>query len=186
MEERRAGLRLDDAAEPTFGKAIADTAALADALAVDAKAVLAPGGQEVNCGSNFFIIPLASRPAVDAAAIDRTKLDAVFAAAGIQRRGLYVFSTERAADDVTAYTRLLSTGPTEDPATGSAAGPAGCFAARHGFVPPGRVGSIVFLQGVKVGRPSRLYTRVSMTGTDVTGVKVGGPAVVVGEGTMIV
>jgi len=172
--------------KPTFGKAITDTAALADALGIDAKAVLAPGGQEVNCGSNFFIIPLASRQAVDAAAIDRTKLDAVFAAAGIQRRGLYVFSTERAADDVTAYTRLLSTGPTEDPATGSAAGPAGCFAAKHGFVPPDRAGSIVFLQGVKVGRPSRLYVRVSMTGTDVTGVKVGGPAVVIGEGTMIV
>ena len=172
--------------KPTFGTAIADTAALANALGIDAKAVLAPGGQEVNCGSNFFIIALASRQAVDAAAIDRPKLDAVFATAGIQRRGLYIFSTERAGDDVTAYTRLLSTGPTEDPATGSAAGPAGCFAAKHGFVPPDRVGSIVFLQGVKVGRPSRLYIRVSMTGTDVTGVKVGGPAVVVGEGTMVV
>jgi predicted PhzF superfamily epimerase YddE/YHI9 len=53
-------------------------------------------------------------------------------------------------------------------------------------VPPDRVGSIVFLQGVKVGRPSRLYIRVSMTGSEVTGVKVGGPAVVIGEGTMIV
>jgi trans-2,3-dihydro-3-hydroxyanthranilate isomerase len=172
--------------KPTFGKAVTDTTALADALGVDAKAVLAPGGQEVNCGSNFFIIPLASRQAVDAAAIDRAKLDAVFAAAGIQRRGIYVFSTERAADDVTAYTRLVGTGATEDPATGSAAGPAGCFAVKHGFVPPDRAGSIVFLQGVKVGRPSRLYIRVTSSGTDVTGVKVGGPAVVVGEGAMTV
>jgi len=172
--------------QPTFGKAIADTAALADALGVDAKAVLAPGGQEVNCGSNFFIVPLASRQAVDAAAIDRAKLDAVFAAAGIQRRGTYVFSTERGTDNVTAYTRLVGTGATEDPATGSAAGPAGCFAVKHGFVPPDRAGSIVFLQGVKVGRPSRLYIRVASTGTEVTGVKVGGPAVIVGEGTMIV
>lgn len=172
--------------KPTFGKAITDTAALADALGIDAKAVLPPGGQEVNCGSNFFIIALASRQAVDAAAIDRAKMDAVFAAAGVQRRGLYVFSTERAADDVTAYTRLVGTGATEDPATGSAAGPAGCFAVKHGFVAPDKAGSIVFLQGVKVGRPSRLSIRVTSTGTDVTGVKVGGPAVVVGEGSMIV
>jgi trans-2,3-dihydro-3-hydroxyanthranilate isomerase len=170
--------------KPTFGTSISDTAALADALGVDANAVLSPGGQEVNCGSNFFIIPLASRQAVDAAAIDRAKLDAVFAAAGIQRRGIYVFSTERAADDVTAYTRLVGTGATEDPATGSAAGPAGCFAVKHGFVSPDRAGSIVFLQGVKVGRPSRLSIRVTSSGTDVAGVKVGGPAVVVGEGTM--
>lgn len=172
--------------KPTFGKPIADTAALAGALGLDAKAVLPPGGQEVNCGSNFFIIPIASRQAVDAAAIDRAKLDALFTAAGIQRRGLYIFSAERAGDDVTAYTRLLSTGPTEDPATGSAAGPAGCFAAKYGFVPPDRVESIVFMQGVKVGRPSRLHIRVSMTGADVAGVKVGGQAVVVGEGLMIV
>jgi trans-2,3-dihydro-3-hydroxyanthranilate isomerase len=172
--------------KPTFGKAITDAAALAGGLGLDANAALPPGGQEVNCGSNFFIIALASRQAVDAAAIDRAKLDAVFAAAGVQRRGIYAFTTERAADGVTAYTRLIGTGATEDPATGSAAGPAGCFAVKHGFVPPDRAASIVFLQGVKVGRPSRLYVRVTAAGTDVTGVKVGGPAVVVGEGTMTV
>lgn len=54
------------------------------------------------------------------------------------------------------------------------------------FVPPDRAGSIVFLQGVKVGRPSRLYVRIGMTGADVTSVKVGGSAVVVGEGAMTV
>jgi trans-2,3-dihydro-3-hydroxyanthranilate isomerase len=176
--------------KPTFGKAIPDTAALAAALGLDASAVRAPGGQEVNCGSNFFIIPLATRQAVDAAVIDRAKLDAVFAAAGIQQRGLYVFSTERGQDpaqnDVTAYTRLVGTGATEDPATGSAAGPAGAFAAKYGFVPPDRAGSIVFLQGVKVGRPSRLYIRIGMTGAEPTSVKVGGPAVVVGDGMMTV
>lgn len=187
--------------KPTFGTTIDDVAGLAAALGLEASAIArvepratsvaratseTPAGQEVNCGSNFFIIPLATRQAVDAAAVDRAKMDAVFAAAGAQRRGIYVFSTERAQDDVTAYTRLVGTGATEDPATGSAAGPAGCFAARYGFVAPDRAESIVFLQGVKVGRPSRLYVRVSMTGGDVTGVKVGGPAVVVGEGAMTV
>jgi trans-2,3-dihydro-3-hydroxyanthranilate isomerase len=74
--------------KPTFGKTITDTAALAAALGLDADAVPTPGGQEVNCGSNFFIIPMATRQAVDAAAIDRAKMDAVFAAAGVQRRGI--------------------------------------------------------------------------------------------------
>src|SRR5262245_12788724 len=103
--------------KPTFGKAISDRASLAAALGIDANAVLAPGGQEVNCGSNFFIIPIATRQAVDAATIERAKMDAAFAAAGIQRRGIYVFSTERGSDNVTAYTRLVGTGATEDPAT---------------------------------------------------------------------
>jgi trans-2,3-dihydro-3-hydroxyanthranilate isomerase len=174
---------------PTFGKAITDHPGLAAALGLDAAALQSkpdtvPAGQEVNCGSNFLIVPLATRAAVDAAIIDGAKLDTVLAAAGAQRRSIYAFSAERGPDDVTAYSRLLGTGPIEDPATGSAAGPAGCFAARYGLVAADRVGSMVFLQGVKVGRPSRLYVRVSTTGSEVTAVKVGGSSVVVGEGAM--
>ena len=56
--------------------------------------------------------------------------------------------------------------------------------AKHGFVPPERAGAIVFLQGVLVRRPSRLHVRAGMAGADVTSIKVGGAAVVVGEGTM--
>ena len=173
--------------KPTFGKTLTDASALAAAIGVDATAIdsRAPA-QEVYSGSNFFIVPLATRKAVDAAVVDRAKVDAVFAAAGIQRRGLYVFSTERGQDDADAYSRLLGTGGIEDPATGSAVGPAGCFAAKYGFVPPGRAGSMVFLQGVLVRRPSRLHVKVTMTGAEVTGVKVGGASVVVGEGTMTV
>jgi trans-2,3-dihydro-3-hydroxyanthranilate isomerase len=171
--------------KPTFGKTVTDAAALAAAMGLDAAAInsRAPG-EEVNCGSNFFIVPLATRKAVDSAVLDRVKADAVFAAAGIQRRGIYVFSTERGEDDATAYSRLLGTGGTEDPGTGSAAGPAGCFMAKHGFVPPDRLGAITILQGVLVRRPCHIHVNVTMAGAEVTGVKVGGGAVIVGEGTM--
>jgi trans-2,3-dihydro-3-hydroxyanthranilate isomerase len=168
---------------PTFGKTVTDAAALAAALGVDALDSRAPA-QEVNCGSNFFIIPLPTRKAVDAAVIDRAKVDAVFAAAGIQRRGIYAFSVEQAPDGVTAYSRLLPSGGIEDPATGSAVGPAGCFAAKYGFVPRERIGAMTFLQGVLARRPSRLHVRVAMAGTDVTSIQVGGASVVVGEGSM--
>jgi trans-2,3-dihydro-3-hydroxyanthranilate isomerase len=171
--------------KPTFGKTATDAAALAAAMGLDAAAInsRAPA-QEVNCGSNFFIVPLATRKAVDSAVLDRVKADAVFAAAGIQRRGIYVFSTERGEDDATAYSRLLGTGGTEDPGTGSAAGPAGCFMAKHGLVPPDRIGAIQILQGVLVRRPCHIHVKVTMAGAEVTGVKVGGGAVIVGEGTM--
>src|SRR5213592_1697861 len=43
--------------KPTFGKTIADSRALAAAIAVEALDPRAPA-QEVNCGSNFFIVPL--------------------------------------------------------------------------------------------------------------------------------
>src|SRR5258708_28411425 len=81
---------------PTFGKTIMNGGALAAAIGVSADGIpngAAPAGQEVNCGSNFFIVPLATRKAVDAAVLDRAKLDALFTAAGLQRRGLYIFST---------------------------------------------------------------------------------------------
>jgi trans-2,3-dihydro-3-hydroxyanthranilate isomerase len=170
--------------KPAFGKTIDDSRGLAAAIGVEALDPRAPA-QEVNCGSNFFIVPLPTRKAVDAAVIDRAKVDAVFAAAGIQRRGMYIFTTERGQDDATAYSRLLGTGGIEDPATGSAAGPAGAFAAKYGFVPPDLAGAIVFLQGVLVRRPSRLHVRATMSGGEVTGIKVGGASVVVGEGTMM-
>ena len=186
---------------PTFGKSISDPNALAAVIGLPGASVRlnpdrattghavrvqpdVPAGQEVNCGSNFFIMPLGSRQAVDAAVLDRAKADAVFTAAGIQRRGIYVFTTERGQDDATAYSRLLSAGGIEDPATGSAAGPAGCFAAKYGLVPADRTGSIVFLQGVLAGRPSRLHVKVGMSGSDITSVKVGGASVVVGEGAV--
>jgi trans-2,3-dihydro-3-hydroxyanthranilate isomerase len=169
--------------KPTFGKTITDGAALAAAIGVDALDARAPA-QEVNSGSNFSIVPLTTRKAVDAAVIDRAKVDAVFAAAGIQRRGIYVFSVEPASDGMTAYSRMLPSGGLEDPATGSAVGPAGSFAAKYGFVPRDKVGSMTFLQGVLAKRPSRLHVKATMTGPEVTGVEVGGASVVVGEGTM--
>jgi len=120
---------------PTFGKSVANGGAVAAAIGLTADAIpngSAPAGQEVNCGSTFFIVPMATRKAVDAAVLDRAKLDALFTAAGLQRRGLYIFTTERGADDATAYSRLLGgAGAIEDPATGSAAGPAGCFMAKY-------------------------------------------------------
>jgi trans-2,3-dihydro-3-hydroxyanthranilate isomerase len=173
--------------KPTFGKTIADTAGLAAAIGVDANAIdLHAPAQEVYSGSTFIIVPLLTRKAVDAAVLDRMKIDGVLSAAGLQRRGLYIFTMEAGTDDVTAYSRLLSAGGIEDPATGSAAGPAGSFMAQHRFVPPERAGSIVFLQGVLVRRPSRLHVRVEMVGGEARSVKVGGAAAVVGEGTMTV
>jgi trans-2,3-dihydro-3-hydroxyanthranilate isomerase len=170
---------------PTFGKSVSDTGALAAAMGLNAGDVTR-AGQEVNCGSNFVIVPIASRKAVDAAVLDRAKVDAVFAAAGVPRRGIYIFSTERGQDDATAYSRLLGTGGIEDPATGSAAGPAGCFIAKYGLVPADRIGSLVFRQGVLAGRPSRLHVKIATSGADIVKVQVGGASVIVGEGSVTI
>ena len=167
--------------KPVYGPTLNAPAALAAALGLDPSALRAGVlPQEVNCGSAFFMVPLASRAAVDQAVVDQRAVAAVFEAAKITRRGLFIFSTEPGADGATAYSRMM--GVNEDPATGSASGPLGCYLVKHGLVPPDKAGSIVSSQGVKMGRPSRIHIKLDVTGTEVTRVRVGGTSVLVGEG----
>jgi trans-2,3-dihydro-3-hydroxyanthranilate isomerase len=169
--------------KPVFGPTLSATAPLAAALGLEPGAMragLLP--QEVNCGSAFFMVPLASRAAVDQAVVDTRAVAAVFEAAKVTRRGLFIFSTEPGADGATAYSRMM--GANEDPATGSASGPLGCYLVKHGLVPPDKAGSIVSAQGVKMGRPSRIHIKIDLAGGEISRVRVGGTSVLVGEGVL--
>lgn len=169
--------------KPVFGPTLNAPAALAATLGIDPSA-LRPGvlPQEVNCGSAFFMVPLASRAAVDQAVVDIRAATAMFEAAKITRRGLFIFSTEPGADGATAYSRMM--GANEDPATGSASGPLGCYLVKHGLVPADKAGSIVSAQGVKMGRPSRIHIKIDLAGGEISRVRVGGTSVLVGEGKL--
>lgn len=137
--------------------------------------------QEISCGSAFFFVPLTTRAVVDQCVLDPRANEAMFKQAGLTRRGIFVFSAEPGGDDATVYSRMLGAGR-EDPATGSASGPLGCYLVKHGIVPPERGAQIVSRQGVKMGRPSRIHIRISGTPGEITDVKVGGTSVLVGDG----
>ncbi|HLW47298.1 MAG TPA: PhzF family phenazine biosynthesis protein [bacterium] len=81
-------------------------------------------------------------------------------------------------------TRMFSyddpTGPREDPATGSAAGPLALHLIRHGRLAFGD--EIEISQGAETGRPSTLHARVTGRPAQVEDIEVGGQAVVVGYG----
>ena len=170
---------------PTFGATLPAGAALATAMglaAADLRADLPV--QEVSCGSAFFYAPLTSRAAVDRVQMNARELDALFKAAGVTRRGIFVFTTEAGADGATVYSRMVGATGSEDPATGSASGPLGCYLVRHGLVPVAAAGAIVSAQGVKMGRPSRIHIRLAVNGSDITRVQVGGESVLVGDGRL--
>jgi trans-2,3-dihydro-3-hydroxyanthranilate isomerase len=170
---------------PTFGPTLPANAALASAMGLEPQQLVASLPiQEVNCGSAFFFAPLATRAAVDAVAMNARELDAVFKSAGVTRRGIFVFSTEKGADGATVYSRMVGATGSEDPATGSASGPLGCYLVRHGLVPAAAAGAIVSAQGVKMGRPSRIHIRLEVSGTEITRVQVGGTSVLVGDGRL--
>ena len=79
-------------------------------------------------------------------------------------------------------TRMFApgSGASEDPATGSAAGPLVLHLARHGRIEFGH--EIEISQGDEIGRPSKLYARVDGTAERVERVEVGGSAVIVARG----
>ncbi|MGH9323974.1 MAG: PhzF family phenazine biosynthesis protein, partial [Vicinamibacteria bacterium] len=102
----------------------------------------------------------------------------------MQRRGVFVFSKEPGGDDATVYSRMLSFGGNEDPATGSASGPLGSYLVHHGVVPKDEAREILSRQGVKMGRPSRVFISIGVEGDAIKEVLVGGASVFVGEGTI--
>jgi trans-2,3-dihydro-3-hydroxyanthranilate isomerase len=169
--------------KPVYGPTFPTPAALAAALGLEASA-LRPGvsPQEVSCGSAFMFVPLVSRAAVDQAVVSIPAVTAAFEAAKLTRRGLFIFSTEPGADGATCYSRMM--GANEDPATGSASGPLGCYLVKHGLVSPDTAGAIVSAQGVKMGRPSRIHIKLDVSGGEITRVRVGGTSVLVGEGRL--
>jgi trans-2,3-dihydro-3-hydroxyanthranilate isomerase len=169
--------------KPSYGPVFPAPALLAGALGLDASA-LRPNTppQEVSCGSPFMFVPLVSRAAVDQAVIDTRAAASAFETAKLMRRGLFIFTTESGADGATVYSRMM--GANEDPATGSASGPLGCYLVKQGLVSPDQAGSIVSAQGVKMGRPSRIHIKLDVQGSEVTRVRVGGTSVLVGEGRL--
>ncbi|EPM1624713.1 TPA: PhzF family phenazine biosynthesis isomerase, partial [Pseudomonas aeruginosa] len=71
-------------------------------------------------------------------------------------------------------------GVVEDAATGSAAGPLAIHLARHRQIPYGQ--QIEILQGVEIGRPSRMYARAEGAGERVSTVEVSGNGAAFAEG----
>src|SRR5580658_2417686 len=173
---------------PTFGPIVTDSAAVAAALGIQPRD-LAGGNLPVQVASSglpFLYVALNSRAAVDAAAVDRAKLCAFLRALGLEELPVFVFSPEPADDGATVYSRMFGPvlGIQEDPGTGSASGPLVAYLLKYEAVSAKIASQLVSLQGVRMGRPSRIHIALSSSAGVLEEVQVGGEAVVVGEGTI--
>jgi trans-2,3-dihydro-3-hydroxyanthranilate isomerase len=172
---------------PTFGDPIGDAGGLAAALGLDPGAMVSGlPVQEVSCGLPFLMVPIATAEAVDSVEVDGAKLKDFERRMGLEGVGFFVFSPSVAAGTATAHSRMFAPdfGVVEDPATGAASGPLGCYLVHHGVVPDALAGKIVSNQGVRMGRPSQIHIAIGLEGKEIAEVKVGGQAVVLGEGTL--
>lgn len=175
---------------PQFSGTLTEVADLGEALGLEASD-LAPGGlpvEHVSCGTPYVIVPVATRAAVDRSVADPSRLNRVVGRGGWPNCPVYLFTLERAGDAAHAYTRMFAPaiGIAEDAATGSASGPLGAYLVKHGRWPVGAGETVLNLQGKKMGRPSWLHIVPIVSGSDVTAVRVGGEAVVVGDGRLTI
>jgi trans-2,3-dihydro-3-hydroxyanthranilate isomerase len=171
---------------PAFGATCSNAEGLAGALGLG-EADLPLGrvpAQEVSCGVPFLVVPVASRRAVDAITIELRSLRALLGDEGFHPDlPVFVFTLEPGSDGSTAYSRMFAPGlgVHEDPATGSASGPLGAYLVRHRLVAGAEARRIVSAQGVRMAGPSRITVAIDGDADEITRVRVGGTAVLVGE-----
>jgi trans-2,3-dihydro-3-hydroxyanthranilate isomerase len=140
--------------------------------------------QAVSCGVPFLMVPLRDRATVDRAIADGSAFRRLCERTAIDLP-IFLFSfTQPAA----AHSRMFAPelGIVEDPATGIASGPLGCYLVRHGLVRGEQAQHIISMQGVAMGRPSKIHIAIQGTRDAITLVKVGGQAVLVARGELLV
>ena len=171
---------------PEFGSEVTNRQAVAETLGLG-EMDLHPDlpVQPVSCGVPFLMVPLKDRETVDRAVSDA----AAFRRLGAVVQGvreLFLFAPSPPGEEVTAYSRMFAPGLgiVEDPATGSASGPLGSYLVRHAVVSGAEARRMLSLQGVAMGRESRIHIAIDGSRDAITQVKVGGEAVLVGQGEL--
>jgi trans-2,3-dihydro-3-hydroxyanthranilate isomerase len=172
---------------PEFGPPITDVAAVAAALGVEPDDIAGEYPiQSVSCGVPFLLVPMTSRAAVDRAVSEAGPLRRMGERIGLNLP-VFLFTTGPGEPQGTVYSRMFSPhfDIAEDPATGSANGPLGCYLVNYGLVSGNAAQSILCLQGFAMGRPSRIHIRIGGTRDRITKVEIGGESVLIAKGSLI-
>jgi trans-2,3-dihydro-3-hydroxyanthranilate isomerase len=169
--------------DPEFGAELdaADVARLTGLKRDDLDPALPP--RVVSTGNAFAIVVLRS-----VEALARLKVNQEEATPWLRERGarwFYVLTRTASANSGQAqeYQARMQFFGGEDPATGSAAGPAISYLVMSGAVPPGE--RVLLRQGVEMGRPSDLYLSARTESGRVTDVRVAGSTVPVAKGKLL-
>jgi len=136
--------------------------------------------QSVSTGLTFTMVPFRHQQT-----LSNLKFTYAQAAEFLKSSGanfFYFLCPERRDGRIEARARMFFYGG-EDPATGSAAGCAASWMARHGIANSDE--QVLIRQGVECGRPSELFVRATREGERVTNVPVGGYAVEILRGTVV-
>jgi trans-2,3-dihydro-3-hydroxyanthranilate isomerase len=173
---------------PTFGPVVPQRDAVAAALGLKAEDLAANlPVQEVSCGVPFLLVALRDHQTVDRAVGDTAGFRGLCDACGLDLP-IFVFALGGPTPSDTVYSRMFAPdfGIIEDPATGVASGPVGCYLVEHGLVTGPAAQRMVSSQGVAMGRASRIHMSIEGKPGAIDRVRVGGVAVLVGRGELLV
>jgi trans-2,3-dihydro-3-hydroxyanthranilate isomerase len=169
---------------PVFGPRVEDLRAVAEMLSIEPEEIASTNlpPEVVSCGVPFLFVPVKSLRAVRDI---KFRLDVWESQLkNVVPPEVFVFTREVEFADSTVHGRMFAPGIGiwEDPATGGASGPLGCYLVRHGVVPCDGVAELVSEQGIEMGRPSFIKIRIAREGEEITDVRVGGECRFMGEG----
>ena len=136
--------------------------------------------QPVSTGLTFTIVPFRNRQT-----LSDLRFSYIQAAEFLKNSGanfFYFLCPERREGRLEARARMFFYGG-EDPATGSAAGCAASWMVQHGVAKNDE--QVVIRQGVECRRPSEMHVRATRERERVTNVRVGGYAVEILRGTVV-
>jgi trans-2,3-dihydro-3-hydroxyanthranilate isomerase len=141
--------------------------------------------QSVSCGAPVLLVYLKDLDSVGSVRLRTDLLEKHLS--GFETMQVMVFTTDTVSRDATVHSRFFAPalGIYEDPATGAASGPLGCYLVRYGIVGPGEQMHIVSEQGYELGRRSRIIIGINCDGEEISGVAVGGQSVMAGKGLLL-
>ncbi len=170
---------------PTFGAQWSDRATLAAMLSLDISDFddTLPF-ETVSCGVPFLYVSVKDQRALQSIRFRRDLWEQAWDDFGAQ--GLFVFAQERDNLHPLVHSRMFAPamGILEDPATGAASGPLGCYLVKHERVTATPRVHIVSEQGFAMGRPSFIHIMIEQTEGKIHGVYVSGQCCFMGEGTI--
>ncbi|HET6843882.1 MAG TPA: PhzF family phenazine biosynthesis protein [Candidatus Angelobacter sp.] len=136
--------------------------------------------QTVSTGNAFAIVPIASLKALENLAPLWPTMKEYLSKT--DARYFYFVSREALNPGAALQARMIFPGG-EDPATGSAAGPCIAWAVRYGVIASGV--QVLLEQGVEIKRRSQIYVSAEKQGNEIVNVRVGGHAVTVMQGEVL-
>ena len=168
---------------PKFGPRFKDPQLIAEMLSIEPDAIESAWPIEaVSCGVPFLFVPLKSLAAMRAIRFRLDVWERILGDFGVSEVFVFTKETELAGSSVHSRMFAPALGVWEDPATGGASGPLGCYLVRHKVFGESKDSEFTSEQGIEMGRPSIIKIIIEHEAGEIRGVRVGGQCRFMGEG----